>query len=487
MKRFCQTCAKEIRIEATRCPYCGTIQSTSGISIRKKESGTSVKRILMILLIGAIGGGAVIALYWNLKVKPRLQGLGVMAPDTKKIRKTLEIENDTSPNFDKKVSLPVEPMGFTFGRAEYVLGSRRDPWGLVRMTPVDDATGFDLTTVPVHEPRYSQQMSFNTVAWNGIHYVSVTDGAWFQSPSKNVFCKHDPVSFKIVSTTPAPDQLGCLAYDGQSYWGATRSNTKTSGEPVFLYQFDADLREVSRHAARAKGCQGLTWDGQYLWMADVFNDSIYVLDIAGEEPALVQTIQTDFSYLSGIAFDGRDIWVSEYDNDQIHRLDPAVRRSIGAASSSPATTTPGMIVSNPSERKFEDSYINDSPEYPDEDADIHEFSAQIENGTIYASWKIHFGDRLFDSSAEPSADNGFSMPLFARYIVTVTAPSLSQPVQETYEARPGMNEKSMAPLMQITESGAYDISLFIHVQYIRPDGGNQILNKNAMPLRLNYN
>jgi hypothetical protein len=78
------------------------------------------------------------------------------------------------------------------------------------------------------------------------------------------------------------------------------------------------------------------------------------------------------------------------------------------------------------------------------------------------------------------------MPVFARYIVSVTGPTMKKMVEETYAAQPGMNQKSNAPLMKIQQSGSYDISVFIHVQYIRSDGGNQILNKTAPSLRLQY-
>jgi hypothetical protein len=480
MKRFCQACSREIRVDAKRCPTCGSLQSSSGISIRKQDPGPSSKRILMILLCGLIGGGAVIGLYWKFKVKPRLEGLGVIAPEGKEIRKTVKIEDETGDSFDRKVSLPVDPLGFTFGRAEYVLGNRRDPHGFVRLKLEEDESAFKLTTVPVHESRYSQRIGFHTVAWNGKEYVTVTDGAWFGSSSKNVFCRHHPESYEILSTAPAPDQLGCLAFDGNNYWGATRSNTKTSGEPVFIYRFDSDFSEISRHPARAKGCQGMAWDGQYLWMVDVFNDSIYVLDIYGTDPAIVETIPTNFSYLSGIAFDGRNIWVSEYENHQIHRLSPALKSRI--ATSGPQPATPSIIDASYSETKLKDDYTSSSPEFPEEDADVHEFSAEIVDGTIYASWKIHFGERLFNSSG--ASEDAIAMPVFARYIISVKGPTMTTAVEETYEAQQGMNEKIRTPLLKIQESGSYDISLFIHVQYIRPDGGNQILNKTAPSLTL---
>ena len=151
MQRFCQRCVLEIPLDVQRCPHCGTLQSVSGISVRRVDSGSSWKRTLIILLIGLIGGGAVVGGYWYWKVKPRLQGLGVVAPTSKKIRGSLEIQEGSVGDFDRKLTLPVEPLGFAFGKDEFVLGNRKDPWGFVRLEPNEDKSTFDLTTVPVLE------------------------------------------------------------------------------------------------------------------------------------------------------------------------------------------------------------------------------------------------------------------------------------------------------------------------------------------------
>jgi hypothetical protein len=481
MKRFCQACTREIPINVERCPHCGTLQSLSGISIRRQDSGTSWKRSAILLLCGLVGGGAVIGLVWYYKVKPRLEGLGVITPDSKSLRETVDIEDQTAESFDKRVTLPTEPMGIAFGRDEYILGNRKDPWGLVRMKPSKDKTSFELNTVPVHESNYKQKVSFNTITWNGQHYVTVTDGAWFNAPSKNVFCKHDPVSLEILSTTEAPDQIGCLAFDGTDYWGATRSNTVDSGEPVFLYRFDSALREISRHDAPGKGCQGLAWDGQFLWFADVFDDSIHVLDISEGSPKGVDRISAQLDYLSGVTFDGRDIWVSEYGNHQIHRLRPEIRRRI-ARLSGRTDQSIESVSSVYSEPKLKDTYNAISPEYPEDNTDVHEFSAEISNGILYGSWKIHYGEKLFESNT-PS-ESAFSMPTFARYTVTVNGPGGAKLNEIKYDAQPGMNEMSSVQLANASDPGEYDISIFIHVQYVREDGVNQILNNSAPSLSL---
>ena len=487
MKRTCEVCVREIPIDALRCIFCNSPQM-QGLSIRQKGSNRSpILRWVLILALGLIGGAIVIGIYWKYKVHPRLEGLGIIAGESRSLRKTLDIEDEASETFDKRASLPTEPLGFAYGRHEYVLGNRRDPWGLMRMEVNEERSSFEFSTVPVHEPNYMQQISFNAIAWNGKHYVAVADGAWFNSPSKNVFCTLDPETFKIVSTAPAPDQIGCLAFDGSDYWGATRSNTVSSGEPVFLYRLDSDFRELSRHQAPAKGCQGLAWNGQFLWFADVFDDSIYVLDITADEPAVVHRIPTEFSYLSGIAFDGRHLWVSEYQNHGIHRLHPAIPKQVAQQFGNPAT--PAVFVSSEgndalSGQELKDSDISSNPEYPEEDVDVHELSAEISNGVIYASWKIHFGDKLFEEN-QPQ-DSPISLPVFHKYAITVSGPGLSQAAERTFEAHPGMNQESNVQITEAAESGEYTVLLFIHVQYVRADGGNQILNKTASPLTLRY-
>ncbi len=161
---------------------------------------------------------------------------------------------------DLTLDLPGGPIGVAWNGNEFVVGNRNDPWGFLRLTP-SGSDGFEVAKVPVTEPNYRQQVGFDAVTWNGTHYVGYTSGDWFQSPENNVFTLHDPVSLRFIRYEPAPELLGCLAWNGDGYWAATRRNTENADEEAYLYRLDESFQVVDRMEPPGVGCQGLAWDG----------------------------------------------------------------------------------------------------------------------------------------------------------------------------------------------------------------------------------
>uniref|UniRef100_A0A832LJS9 T9SS type A sorting domain-containing protein n=1 Tax=Ignavibacterium album TaxID=591197 RepID=A0A832LJS9_9BACT len=66
--------------------------------------------------------------------------------------------------------------------------------------------------------------------------------------------------------------------------------------------------------APGPNCQGLTWDGQYLWVSDIVNDSIYQIDTTdGTVIHKIPTTPTNHLF-EGLAWDGQFLWASHYEN-----------------------------------------------------------------------------------------------------------------------------------------------------------------------------
>ena len=228
---------------------------------------------------------------------------------------------DPNSDFDLSVQLDGDPLGLVCNQGEFVIGNRATPWGFIRLK-WDGEAKWESDKVPVMEPVYNQQVAIWTIAWNGTHYIGYCDGAYYGSPDKKVFTVHDAKTLRVVKVHPAPELIGGLVWDGKGYWAGTRRNTEDSGEAAFLYRLDENFKVIGKSTPPNVGCQGLAWDGSYLWWVDVFSDSIYLLATHNGPPAMAHSYQTRFTYLSGISYDGKNIWITEYDKKQLHRLNP---------------------------------------------------------------------------------------------------------------------------------------------------------------------
>ena len=64
-------------------------------------------------------------------------------------------------------------------------------------------------------------------------------------------------------------------------------------------------------------------------------------------------------------------------------------------------------------------------------------------------------------------------------VKTVSGDTLPQDIEKEYEADAGTNTRDDELLASGLGPGKYNVSVFIHVQYRKPDGGAMILNDNA--------
>lgn len=436
----------------------------------------------MALTLGLVGGLLVVGLYWYFRVSPRLQRIAgqadeAAAPETATEARLL---NEPGKDFDRILPLTGDPIGAAWNGDHFLIGNRLKPWGFLRVLKSDE--GYSIQKVPVTESRYQQQVGFVAVAWNGDNFVGVADGAFFGAKTPLVFAILDPATLRLQRTLPAPNLIGGLTWDGEGYWAATRKNTEDSPEQARLYKLDENLNVVRELDPPGVGCQGLAWDGSYLWFVDVFSNNIYVLDVAGDTASVRSEYNTSFGYLSGIVYDGRNIWITEYDQKRLRRLSPKLQAEWTGLEVPEETAPAGVEASNaatPSSGNS-DGYEN-SPSYPTDDAEVIRFSARTESSALLASWDIFFGQDLFsDNSGEQQG--AITMPTFARYTLTVKGGSLSAPVEKVYDAESGENIEEDVELASSLEPGTYDVELFIHIQYVDADGTNRILNRNARSL-----
>lgn len=415
----------------------------------------------------------------------------------------------TLPEFDLRIDLPGSPGGIASNGRELVIANRKDPWGLIRLR--GEKERFTAEIVPLLEPRYSQKIQVNTLAWNGEHYIGLTSGAWFGPTDKDVFTVHDPVTLQVIRHVPAPQLLGCIAWDGTSYWAATRKNTMDADEQAFLYRLDRAFNVVAKYDPPAVGCQGLMWDGARLWFADVFNDAVYLLDVTGGEPRVHHKATLGLNYLSGIVLHGGAVWIVEYGHDGLHRVKAATRLAwsgepqpaaavasmVSAPVPAPRTDAPDEAAlrqqlrhENWAERMRADmeldrrgapiDYARDQNNFADrasagtEDLD---WSIELRDGAIWlVTSRIWFGPELFVKREQKSSL--VSIPEFARYTYTVKHPDGSE-TEKVFDATAGENVRMNERLANASTSGTYSVSLFIHVQYTDATGTGQIVNNSA--------
>lgn len=382
-------------------------------------------------------------------------------------------------DIDLAYALPGSPQGIATNGRELMIANRREPWGAIRLRRTRGG-GFTSESLPIIEPRYEQKMQVNTLTWNGTHYAGITTASWFGRQTGDVFTIHDPKTMRVVRHVPAPPLLGCLAWDGTGYWAATRRNTRDAAEPVHLYRLDRDFGVIRKTESPAVGCQGLAWDGAHLWYADVFDDAIYILDVTGEKPRVVHRQFMNLEYLSGLVFFEDEIWLVDYGDDRLRRIRPASRIAWGGTTSS---ARPVLAAAIPAARppQTSDTYKNPFFDRDPADAEIIEWSAELRDGSIVASWSFWFGSDLFARNAQSSSV--ITIEELARYEITVTAPDGSE-TKKTFDAVSGENTMRDVVLGKAIAPGEYRIGVFIHVQYVTADGQARILNNSGTSLEL---
>ena len=420
----CPGCSAAVDAAATECPSCGIVLAKWRPHQRKTTASRPLpKRSRNLLpIVAAISGALALAVggYWYVTSGPSDGSLNVSYDSTDIMPgDVLRKANTRTPGFDVAYELP-EPASSIASDGEDLIAGR------LRLRERGDE-GFSAQQIT------DPPTNLTALTWNGREYVGLSGDA-FTTFARN--------TLRPLGSKPAPTSLGCVAFDGESYWAATRIH------PAQLYRLDRDFNVVATTDAPA-ACRGMAWDGNYLWLA---GDSIHILELIDKKPRVLHTEKSPVANLKGIVAFKRHIWVTDSDRNLLQRLSPSWRAAwtAGGTSTALASTVAVRGDNIPALRrqirssdwrerlraKVElqkigapidfDRHENRFIERKANDAEVIDWSIELRDGTIYGSWKLWFGpDLLKRSDIVPS------------YTVSVQPPDGTPPVPTLFDAKAG--------------------------------------------------
>src|SRR3990170_1578908 len=112
--------------------------------------------------------------------------------------------------------------------------------------------------------------------------------------------------YDVISYFQAPGPYGTwgLTWDGTNLW--TTSSAPDGRNTI--YHVDPNGNILSQFEWNGGIVSGMTWDGQYLYLAALFEAKIYKMTPDGN---LVQTIQTPLEQVTGLAWNGASVWACD--------------------------------------------------------------------------------------------------------------------------------------------------------------------------------
>ncbi len=86
-------------------------------------------------------------------------------------------------------------------------------------------------------------------------------------------------------------------------------------------------------------CDGMTWDGEYMWITSETPARVYKIDSMG---IAIDTIPAPGSQPTGLAWDGTNLWVGSHGTRRIYKVDPASGSVITSFVAPGATSNEGL-------------------------------------------------------------------------------------------------------------------------------------------------
>ncbi len=254
MLSSCPGCGRSVRPELSRC-LCGHDLTRAGKPA--KRAAASLPRLLVLLVVGVVGGLAVTWGVYRFKYQHRIETLRDPQANARPGEEWVQ-DTDVSvvPDFDVSLKIGTDPQGLAWNGTSFLAGNRSDPWGFVRLTPDAGHESFTLQKLPVVETRYAQRMGFDAVTWNGVAWVALTEGGWFQESGKDFFVVLDgpvpPFPRSLHALRPGAPAKG---FHGQDGGASLLCELQDRGPEAQLVELDE--RDGKHHRIEAERLQGL--------------------------------------------------------------------------------------------------------------------------------------------------------------------------------------------------------------------------------------
>jgi transglutaminase-like putative cysteine protease len=153
----------------------------------------------------------------------------------------------------------------------------------------------------------------------------------------------DPETGAVVRTLPAPAYWPeGLAWDGEALWNADVKGGIPLSENYAgkVYRIDPETGNVLKTIqAPTSTPRGLTWDGEYLWCVD--NASDEVIQFSPDDGTTIRSFRAPSSDPRGITWDGKYLWISDRIRDEIYMVEPGTG-SVVIITDAPGAFTRGL-------------------------------------------------------------------------------------------------------------------------------------------------
>jgi len=162
---------------------------------------------------------------------------------------------------------------------------------------------------------------------------------------------------EVLKSFPLPGKFCTgLTYDGNYLWVADY-------QADMIYKLDPSSGSIL-HQIPSPGFwpMGLAWDGKYLWNTDKKQKKIYKIDT--RDGTILETIDTPGEDPEGLAWDGNTLWISDARENSIMKIDlsdgTAIRKIDGPSKAVNGLTSDGQYLW--SSDRFQDEIYMIDPE-----------------------------------------------------------------------------------------------------------------------------
>lgn len=199
------------------------------------------------------------------------------------------------------------------------------------------------------------RLSYGGLSWDGANFATTGSKVVDFGKKTNYLIRlrqvldADILSLKVISEEELPvfGDIGALTWIDGKLWVSTGQQTRTSGEGSFFHELEKGKngrwKLVKTYKAPGSRCQGLAWDGMYLWSYDVFEEAFFKHKMDDELTIVEKYSEINgerLMYFSGLAWDGQNLWTGNYRYDKIYKI------SFGDANETKPRNIPGYATNN---------------------------------------------------------------------------------------------------------------------------------------------